>query len=87
MSHSWSGTNRATGFLSRERSGVRDNWEVVGWRMFLSGEGTRFVMVANGRLTNKCQILSEKMERNVFSKKKGFCQFYIVRKIHTNCVR
>ena len=80
MSHSWSGANRATGFLSRERSGVRDNWEVVGWRMLLSGQGKRFVMVANGSLTNKCQILSEKMERNVFSKKKVFVNFILFAK-------
>jgi hypothetical protein len=42
VSHSWQAQTRATGFLSRERSGVRDNREVVGWRVWLSGQGTKF---------------------------------------------
>ena len=41
VSHSWQVQTRATGFLSRERSGVRDNREVVGWRVLFSGQGTK----------------------------------------------
>ena len=41
VSHSWQAQTRATGFLSRERSGVRDNREVVGWRVLFSGQGTK----------------------------------------------
>ena len=81
VSHSWQVQTRATGFLSRERSGVRDNREVVGWRVWLSGQGTKFCHGHKWKAhQKKCQILSEKMERNVFSKNR-----YCLQNTHKLC--
>ena len=79
--------NMATGFLSRESWG-KGHLGVGGMGLCLSGQGIKLCHGPKGKSSQrkKCQILSEKMGRDAFSKKIGFCQSDILFAKYTQIV-